>query len=308
MGFLNQAKWVWQCAFLLPIGILGLTLFSNTDQPQEKFNFAHYDHTLWEGKIRAFTGKYNPRFTGIVIEGDIEEGDYERFREVVRGVGPDLSTVYLLSRGGNAYEAMKIGRLIRDLHYNTAAWAMNVNGERKCHFDDPDPVNCTCESACFLIFVGGIDRHANMLGIHRVYIDHQYLKTLSGKEAMSYSKKLKEEVSRYLNDMSTPSSIIERVFNIPSNEMVYLSPEELNSFTGEIDDIQEWVSSRCERLDVKQAREYLIQRGFKMSLFNGTSDSDLIKHAESSCRSHVLENLAVTGWERVFNVKFEWPY
>jgi hypothetical protein len=52
----------------------------------------------------------------IQLKGDIEEGDFERFRNVVEEInstGLPVSGVILLSRGGNVSEAMKIGRLVR---------------------------------------------------------------------------------------------------------------------------------------------------------------------------------------------------
>jgi hypothetical protein len=52
----------------------------------------------------------------IQLKGDIEEGDFERFSNVVEEInstGLPVSGVILLSRGGNVSEAMKIGRLVR---------------------------------------------------------------------------------------------------------------------------------------------------------------------------------------------------
>ena len=52
----------------------------------------------------------------IQLKGDIEEGDFERFRNVVEEInrtGLPVSSLNLLSRGGNVSEAMRIGRLVR---------------------------------------------------------------------------------------------------------------------------------------------------------------------------------------------------
>lgn len=53
---------------------------------------------------------------GIQLKGDIEEGDFEKFRNVVEEInstGRPASVIILLSRGGNVSEAMRIGRLVR---------------------------------------------------------------------------------------------------------------------------------------------------------------------------------------------------
>lgn len=52
----------------------------------------------------------------IQLKGDIEEGDFEKFRNVVEEInrtGLPASGIILLSRGGNVSEAMRIGRLVR---------------------------------------------------------------------------------------------------------------------------------------------------------------------------------------------------
>lgn len=52
----------------------------------------------------------------IQLKGDIEEGDFEKFRNVVEEInstGLPAAGIILLSRGGNVSEAIRIGRLVR---------------------------------------------------------------------------------------------------------------------------------------------------------------------------------------------------
>lgn len=52
----------------------------------------------------------------IQLKGDIEEGDFEKLRNIVEEInrtGLPASYIYLLSRGGKVSEAMRIGRLVR---------------------------------------------------------------------------------------------------------------------------------------------------------------------------------------------------
>lgn len=54
----------------------------------------------------------------IQLKGNIEEGDFEKFRNVVEEInstGLPVSRIHLFSRGGNVSEAMRIGTLIRSL-------------------------------------------------------------------------------------------------------------------------------------------------------------------------------------------------
>lgn len=259
-----------------------------------------HDADIWSGRVRAYQGPKNPNIRGIVIEGIIEDGDFKRFVQIARKIGPEYSTVYLFSPGGNAIEAMKIGSAIRQLRYNTEVWPFDVKGERKCFFEDVKPQNCTCESACFLVFVSGVQRHPNMLGIHRVYLDHNALKSVQGSDAMGLSKTIKSQVSQYLFDMGTPARIIEKMFSVPSNEMAYLSPSELDQFKGEIEDVEEWVSAKCPPMNVEEARNSLYESGFNMDRIEGAPDKFIIDIGQAGCRNDVMKNLTNEGWESVF--------
>jgi hypothetical protein len=53
--------------------------------------------------------------TAILIDGEIVAGDADRFRETLREKQPWISTVFLVSPGGNMAEALAIGRLGREL-------------------------------------------------------------------------------------------------------------------------------------------------------------------------------------------------
>src|SRR5262245_58347390 len=51
--------------------------------------------------------------TTALLRGTIEKGDYERYRSFYRLHHRALQDLYLLSPGGDAEEAIKIGRLVR---------------------------------------------------------------------------------------------------------------------------------------------------------------------------------------------------
>ena len=65
--------------------------------------------------------KQNITFDGFGIEGEIIAGDFEKFDKLVEKHGYATNTVALASPGGDVVEAMKIGRLIRELRFST--WA-----------------------------------------------------------------------------------------------------------------------------------------------------------------------------------------
>ena len=93
------------------------------------------------------------RFHGqrILIQGEIKQGDYEKFIDVVLQSGSPEGVV-IGSRGGDVIVAMQIGDLIRSLRLGTEVPYLTKGGGAGC---DPEWLisnsNCTCLSACFLI-------------------------------------------------------------------------------------------------------------------------------------------------------------
>lgn len=306
------STWHWKVAAVFVLAsTISLWMFSgNRTMPSyqgsrlidevHKYSLTSDETDIWSGNVRAYRNPNTNAMTGIVIEGVIREGYFKRFVQVAKEAGPEYSTVFLFSPGGDALEAMKIGSLIRMLRYNTEVWALDVEGERKCYFDNVSPQDCTCESACFLIFVGGVKRFSNMLGIHRVYLSHEALKTVKSSEALEVSKNIKSQVSQYLVEMGTPAELIEKMFTIPSNKMEYLSRHELDQLAGEIQDIEEWVSAKCPPMTLEEARASLESEGFDMTRFDGAKDKFIIEIAEVDCRGDVMDGLTVEGWRRVF--------
>ena len=112
------------------------------------------------------------RFRGIYIEGDIKAGDYERFHSAWLGAGdsaglwgvdvlarPDTKQslsgliqpidVYLISNGGDAREAFKIGRFIRRVGLRAIAPTRIVQGSLTVtNIADRAGNELLCVSAC----------------------------------------------------------------------------------------------------------------------------------------------------------------
>src|SRR6516164_9329234 len=65
---------------------------------------------------------------GEVLEGKIEVGDYERFRNFILGSG-QVTEIYLGSTGGNVAEAMKVGVLTRLLKVSTVVPSKQLTHE-----------------------------------------------------------------------------------------------------------------------------------------------------------------------------------
>jgi hypothetical protein len=88
----------------------------------------------------------------VVINGDIEFGDFEKFIKVA-GKLPPGTIVGLNSEGGAAIDALEIGHVVRHKRFLTVAGSV-------------------CASACAFIWLAGVDRGAfedSLIGFHNAY-------------------------------------------------------------------------------------------------------------------------------------------
>jgi hypothetical protein len=180
----------------------------------------------------------------VVIEGRITEGDFERFLNTVLEQGIYSSTVHLASNGGNVGEALKIGRFIRLNSMATETGARH-QGQNICP-NGIKPQNCNCASACVLIFLGGIHRSGNILGVHRPYLEHTVLKSLSLLESEVAGKLLEKETDKYFIDMGAPTSLKEILNANTSENIQMLDDAYINqNIAGYIKEVEEWLLAKC---------------------------------------------------------------
>jgi hypothetical protein len=148
--------------------------------------------------------------TIILMSGEIVEGDTETLKASIKTAndsGKLVSGVRLNSPGGNLLEGLKLADTVR-----FAKVATNVAG------------SATCASACFLVYAAGATKFANytaQLGIHGAS-DKQGEETVaSGAATVSMARAAKE--------LGVPAAIIGRMVVTPPNEMVWLTPQDLQS-------------------------------------------------------------------------------
>ncbi len=94
---------------------------------------------------------------GVLIQGEIQKGDYARIIQFVRqpdNYGRFIQSVFLDSPGGDLMETIKIAKLLEKSYAATHVQA----GAR-------------CYSACFILWMSGVSRHVSQgatLGVHRI--------------------------------------------------------------------------------------------------------------------------------------------
>jgi hypothetical protein len=146
----------------------------------------------------------------VSISGDIAEGDTDALKAAIKAAndaGKLVGSVRLNSPGGNLLEGVQIAETVR-----FAKMATKVGQ------------GATCASACFLIFAAGATKFANytaQIGVHGASDQTGHETVQSGSATVSMARVAKE--------LGVPAAIIGRMVVTPPNEMVWLSPADLQS-------------------------------------------------------------------------------
>jgi hypothetical protein len=149
----------------------------------------------------------------LQIRGVIQPGDYQK---VVRLLGDDRAEGFLLngrvvdveSPGGSVDEAMKLGRLFRDLY-------AKINVYRQC------------SSACFFLYVGAVDRFPlGQIGLHNPYLDARSANQLSIPTLEAELRRAEIATRDFLKEFAVPSYLVERMFSRTSVETYKLTSED----------------------------------------------------------------------------------
>jgi hypothetical protein len=150
----------------------------------------------------------------IVMAGKIVPGDLEKLISFSKTDSIFLSrTILLASEGGDAPEAIRIGRFVKDTFLSVA-----VNRRFR-----------KCSSACFLIYVSAAERSAmpGGVGIHRPYFSNEYFAGLSPQEAETKYQVLSSRMRAFLVEMEVPADLIDRMFGLASTEIYWLTEDDV---------------------------------------------------------------------------------
>ena len=167
-----------------------------------------------------------------------------------------VNMLMLASIGGDAIEAMRIGTIVRESFIPTHAptdldAGFTCNGYPPGLKDD----DCDCASACFLIWVAGVYRVGDVLGIHRPYFLEEYFEGLSASEVQKEYVLMYERVRSYLKNMDVPEHIINKMFNTGSDEITYLDWDTAKSMEW-VPFFDERVGASCLRLTSEEEMDY----------------------------------------------------
>ena len=259
-------------------------------------------------------------YRAVVIEGQIEEGDYETFLKIVQENQAKISGIYLFTPGGDFVEGMKIGRAARALELSSQAPMMDANGNPVCDTGfgpkPRAPENCTCASAGFFIHIGAIHRGGNYLAVHRPYFAKGKFGELSQNEALKAFDALQNSARDYMQEMGVPRHIQEDVLGTPSESVLLLDDKTVKTyFWGELPYRHEWIRNRCSiltssdeaRIDLyfKRLRAAKSPQAAALSKKEQSDLQDLQKKQgqERDCAIKINKQSRIEAYEKFFKSK-----
>jgi hypothetical protein len=206
---------------------------------------------------------------------------------------------------------MRIGRLVRALKLRTIIPVKRSDELREKQAEsfgvhNPD-ANLLCASACFFVFVGGVQRAQGytfgspLLGIHRPYFSEDDLKKLSVDGTMAQARAARLAITSYLDDMGVKSGYLDRMYSVPKEQVDWISESEFNSdFAGFVPELRQWMDVRAkEVLEHVKATDVASQppnvHKFQNFLIQTLSNPD-------SRDAFVLDDLQFSSWKKLFDV------
>ena len=143
----------------------------------------------------------------VSVTGAITERDVKEFEKRTATFAISALTVYLDSNGGDAFAAMKIGKIVRKYE----GWTM-IHPYAKCY------------SSCALIFIGGVIRTSfGELGLHRPYLASAPL----SREAVERQVPLMlSTIKSYTTEMGITDGFYQQMVNTEPSKMVIYKDDE----------------------------------------------------------------------------------
>lgn len=206
----------------------------------------------------------------VELKGKIIKGDYNKFVQLIASNhGKFPRQINLNSNGGDAYEAIKLGRLVHASFIKTYT----------------DPFD-NCHSACFILWAGGAYRNAfvsdessliSKIGIHRPKYSNQYFSSLSIGDAEDKYKTMEDKIKDYLTDMRIPQSIIEDMIRTPSDRIKLLNADEIKKLIGQVPVQYEWFASKCGNLTKSEFSDYALR--FSHMNYISENNRDIVRES-----------------------------
>ena len=205
----------------------------------------------------------------VAIEGKIVPGDADKLEWLLTNRSPRV--FFLRSPGGDALEAMTMGRLLRTTIARVEAstipawvWDKKVAGPQCGRAGEP----VCCASACALVYFGGAQwKPTDRLGLHR-----PTLEDLGEKDYGNARKALEDAdslIRQYFQEMEIDPAVFEALMRAGPDELVIWAVEK--QYTPSL---QDWLRAKCK---TDEDKDYCMQAK-RMDL---SRDQDSLEYQEA---------------------------
>lgn len=190
-------------------------------------------------QVSAIDISENPdKQNALNLSGEIKPKDAEKLAGYFKNSNlPKM--LFIDSPGGDLIEALRMADIIRLLHLQVAI-----------------PKGRNCLSACFLLYLAGSGRTAagttegirdsrmpvGFVGLHRPYIRS----IDSTEQSQSAQSNAMKKVSKYLEDQLVPRRLIDMMMSRPSNDIYWLTDEDINELGDYTPAQEELYISKCD--------------------------------------------------------------
>ena len=157
----------------------------------------------------------------LLVEGTIEKGDEKVLRKAISVSSKMLSEklkskarvgiIYFNSQGGDLFESMRMGELIRNKMIATAVTYDSV-----------------CYSACVIAYLGGVKRiPVGPVGVHSFY-SKEFIGASDFVESSKKYNMVSGQVEIYLKKLRIPLSFLDEMKMVPHSKIKILELDELS--------------------------------------------------------------------------------
>ena len=159
----------------------------------------------------------------LLFAGEIKQGDAARLLNFIDVTSKVLSSnfkrpvrvgkIYLHSNGGNLFEAMKIGRVIRN----------NLISVQVTH-------DSVCYSACVIAYLGGVIRiPVGPMGIHSFY-SSEFVGAVNFASSSKKYNEIAESVTGYMREMRVTTALLDEMMKVSHKSIKILDFDEMKQF------------------------------------------------------------------------------
>jgi hypothetical protein len=157
--------------------------------------------------------------------------DNADFRKALEAPSNGITVHIETSGGGDVNTALRIGRILRDLQAHIIIGGVGPRNAAGMY-----PTTGECVSSCVFLLAGGVSRLViGRVGVHRPYFTALSTKRAPDEVARDYGQQ-RTIITKYLNDMNVPASLLDFMDETPPESVHYLTELELTKYHLNADD------------------------------------------------------------------------